>query len=178
MLGCAQCKQFGFLNLPFESRRFRRMLERRHTSWDTFHNIVYEWIYPRSPIEVCDCCGDGEEWYFEPGIHYTTGECRPGERRSPADAILIRNEIHPLYWEFLKTGDRRYYFDLAIGNSYHLCPGGTAWKRAISELAALKEPQTTLGSATIPRSRLIMSFADRMAHPTRWPNCWPFVGLQ
>ena len=140
MLGCARCKQFGFIHLPFENKSFRRMLERHYACLDTFHHIVCEWLYPRRNIHICDCCGDGDSWYYEPGIHYTTGDCRPGEVESPVDAILIRSEIHPLYWEFLKTGDERYLFDLRSGNSSYLGPGGNSWERTIRELAALRVP--------------------------------------
>lgn len=138
MLGCARCRQFGFLNLPFRNESFRRMLDRHHADCQSFHAIVSEWLFPRSGIRMCDCCGDGEDWYFEPGIHCTVGDCRPGESDSKIELILVRHQISPLYWEFLRTGDQRYNFNLGSGGSRYLEPGGTSWQRTIDELAALR----------------------------------------
>ena len=140
MLGCTRCKQFGFINLPFENQRFRRWVERHGRIGGSFYDLMLEYVYPRTAIRVCDCCGDGETWFYEPGLHCTTGRCRPGEVESPIDEILIRNQIHPCYWEFLKTGDEKYKLDLGDEETPYFLPGGNAWEKAISELAALKTP--------------------------------------
>jgi alpha-glucuronidase len=37
--------------------------------------------HPESDVQVCDCCGNGEEWYGEPGHHY--GENDPPGHGGP-----------------------------------------------------------------------------------------------
>ena len=40
--------------------------------------LILEWIEKNSghDISVCDCCGDGESWYGEPGEHYNETDPR------------------------------------------------------------------------------------------------------
>lgn len=142
MLGCANCKQFGFVHLPFNNKSFRRMLDRHLGNGrleQNFHRILLEWVYPRSKIQVCDCCGDGDDgWWFEPGIHYLKGDCRPGESTSPIEEILIRHQINPIYWEYFKTGNERYFFGIFHDDSPYYGPGGNTWERALKEAEKLK----------------------------------------
>jgi hypothetical protein len=36
-----------------------------------FASVLMEWIADNRghDVRVCDCCGDGDEWYSEPGSH-------------------------------------------------------------------------------------------------------------
>ena len=38
---------------------------------DDWHALVKRWIEAEEghDVTVCDCCGNTEEWYGEPGIH-------------------------------------------------------------------------------------------------------------
>jgi hypothetical protein len=56
---CTRCEGTGFLN------------------WDErceFLSLEYslQWISenPDTDMQICDCCGDGEQWYGEAGRHY------------------------------------------------------------------------------------------------------------
>ena len=62
MTNCTRCEGTGFLNLDTES--FKEMDDDK----------ILQWIHknPDTDIQVCDCCGDGEGWYGEPGEHYNT----------------------------------------------------------------------------------------------------------
>jgi hypothetical protein len=46
---------------------------------DDFHAAVSNWIAHNNDhdVSVCDCCGDGEDWYGVPGEHYNN-EDLPG----------------------------------------------------------------------------------------------------
>ena len=59
---CTRCDGWGFTNMeqlpddaPQDPYRLREWLK--------------TWAEPND-VAVCDCCGDGEEWYGEPGQHY------------------------------------------------------------------------------------------------------------
>ncbi len=63
-MNCTRCEGFGFLNveqLPgdLHGHDFEKVL-----IW-----IADESNAPHD-VQVCDCCGDGEEWYGTPGEHY------------------------------------------------------------------------------------------------------------
>ena len=38
--------------------------------------VILKWIadHLKAEEQVCDCCGDGEEWYGTPGEHYITND--------------------------------------------------------------------------------------------------------
>ena len=59
---CNPCEGTGFKNL-FQVPGADKMTNAQ----------ILQWIKdnPDSDVCVCDCCGDGEEWYGEPGQHYT-----------------------------------------------------------------------------------------------------------
>ncbi len=61
---CTRCEGTGFLNthqLPF-------------TISDSDHEVILTWINANAnddhDVQICDCCGDGENWYGRPGEHY------------------------------------------------------------------------------------------------------------
>jgi hypothetical protein len=61
MTNCTRCSNSGFLNLN------------QITDVITAGNEkILEWIedHPGTDVQVCDCCGDGETWYGDPGWHY------------------------------------------------------------------------------------------------------------
>lgn len=59
---CTRCGGTGFLNLE----QCPLVLE------DVGHELILEWIIANTEhdVQVCDCCGNGESWYGEPGNHY------------------------------------------------------------------------------------------------------------
>ncbi len=71
-LQCTRCQGTGFLNAeqipddiiePWNSKTILRWIE-EHDGHD---------------VTICDCCGDSEEWYGEPGEHYNA-EDPPGHK--------------------------------------------------------------------------------------------------
>ncbi len=63
MLNCTRCENTGFLNLHQVPRA---------ELYETSREGLLEWIETNGnhDVQVCDCCGDGEGWYGEPGEHY------------------------------------------------------------------------------------------------------------
>jgi len=65
MMNCNRCDGTGLLN-------HRQIPER---IWESDRNLVtmIDWMdnneWPND-VAICDCCGDGERWYGEPGSHY------------------------------------------------------------------------------------------------------------
>lgn len=62
---CTRCEGTGFLNI-----------HQLPDSIDEFNtDAVLTWIEENDnhDVQVCDCCGDGEEWYGTPGEHYAYG---------------------------------------------------------------------------------------------------------
>ncbi|MGI9493494.1 MAG: hypothetical protein ACR2QF_13940 [Geminicoccaceae bacterium] len=72
-IGCTRCEQTGFLNIEHVPQDIANL--------DVL--AILEWIKANSghDAQVCDCCGDGEEWYGEPGKHYTDED--PTGKRGP-----------------------------------------------------------------------------------------------
>ena len=63
---CARCQNSGFLNLhQVPERIVEAGLE-----------VILEWIKANRDTDatVCDCCGNGESWYGEPGEHFAGGD--------------------------------------------------------------------------------------------------------
>jgi len=60
---CTRCECSGFLNR-----------EQCPLPDETETPEVLAWIAANADhdVQVCDCCGDGEGWYGEPGYHYTS----------------------------------------------------------------------------------------------------------
>ena len=67
---CNRCEGTGFLNIE------QAPLEMVERGWEA----VYGWMPTATghDVKVCDCCGDGEFWYGEPGEHYSRDD-PPGE---------------------------------------------------------------------------------------------------
>ena len=64
---CTRCEGTGFLNIgqcPLDLYEDRE--------------AVLAWIATNADhdIQVCDCCGNGEDWYGVPGEHYNTDDPR------------------------------------------------------------------------------------------------------
>jgi hypothetical protein len=62
---CTRCDGTGFLNL-------QQVDEATLLTFDATgdHTIILRWIAENTTdCSVCDCCGDGEEWYDELGRH-------------------------------------------------------------------------------------------------------------
>lgn len=68
---CTRCDGTGFLNL-------HQIPETELTEIEVdLVNRVQEWIKQQlepHDVQVCDCCGDGEGWYGNPGEHYTNDD--------------------------------------------------------------------------------------------------------
>ncbi len=63
---CTRCNGTGFLNLHQVDDG---TTDRFEETGDV--EIILPWIAANSghDVGVCDCCGDGEQWYGEPGRH-------------------------------------------------------------------------------------------------------------
>jgi len=67
-MNCTRCEETGFLNthqLP-------------DGLLDQGIDAVLEWIETNDDhdVQVCDCCGNGESWYGDPGQHYASHDPR------------------------------------------------------------------------------------------------------
>lgn len=62
MTTCTRCQTTGFLNSDH--------LPEKVAELDV--DAILAWIgdNPDTEAQVCDCCGNGEDWYGEPGCHY------------------------------------------------------------------------------------------------------------
>ena len=73
---CTRCEGTGFLNL---CQVDEATLIRFDETGDP--EVILKWIAANADhdVSVCDCCGDGEGWYGEPGQHgpyaYNGGLC-------------------------------------------------------------------------------------------------------
>ncbi len=66
---CTRCEGSGFLNFHTQCP-LDLVVDSREA--------VLGWIAKNTghDVAVCDCCGDGTEWYGEPGQHYTDDDPR------------------------------------------------------------------------------------------------------
>ena len=64
---CNHCGGTGFVNADQFPEGLLGMLD----AYDALEWLLLMGKWPHD-IAVCDCCGDGEIWYGEPGRHYTT----------------------------------------------------------------------------------------------------------
>jgi len=65
---CTRCTGTGFLNLAQVDGDVLAQFEN-----GADHRVVLDWIARQTDdhdVSVCDCCGDGDVWYGEPGQHY------------------------------------------------------------------------------------------------------------
>lgn len=61
---CTRCESTGFLNLK---RTPDGLYDRGGVE------AILNWINNQTrshDVQVCDCCGNGETWYGDPGCHY------------------------------------------------------------------------------------------------------------
>lgn len=82
-MNCTRCQGSGFLNLDHLEDRDHALLG----ASEDWHQALLGWITSKQvseDIQVCDCCGDGENWYGTPGEHnnYMTP---PSGRLGPPD---------------------------------------------------------------------------------------------
>lgn len=67
---CTRCENSGFLNL-------HQIPDVEMVAIDGDIEKIQAWIKTQTEphdVRVCDCCGDGEGWYGEPGSHYTNAD--------------------------------------------------------------------------------------------------------
>jgi len=63
---CTRCDGTGFLNLHQVDMN---TLDRFYAEYD--FRIIFDWMKDNlSDVQLCDCCGDGEGWYYMPGLHH------------------------------------------------------------------------------------------------------------
>lgn len=67
MTTCTRCEGTGFLN-------FYQIPIKDMDAIDLEKDVkqaILDWIasHDEHDVSVCDCCGNGEEWYGEPGEH-------------------------------------------------------------------------------------------------------------
>lgn len=86
-LTCTRCNGTGFLNIEQVPEGIREQgpaavrdwMEQRNLDIDLIDCVCH--IAPPCgrcellhDVQVCDCCGDGENWHGEPGQHYTVAD--------------------------------------------------------------------------------------------------------
>ena len=64
-IGCNPCNRTGFINIP-QDIDFSQMDNEEMLVFMKEHESEYP------DFQVCHCCGNGEDWYGEPGSHYTS----------------------------------------------------------------------------------------------------------
>ncbi|RTL06408.1 hypothetical protein EKK58_05505 [Candidatus Dependentiae bacterium] len=73
---CGPCEGTGFVNLDQVPESIRAEFESSND-----HSVVVHWMAVTNEphdVKICDCCGDGEEWYGVPGDHDPHDYGRPG----------------------------------------------------------------------------------------------------
>jgi hypothetical protein len=87
---CTRCQGTGFLNieqLPKELqdgladstfKYLSKDIKYKVVRTDSWYDLVLKWINNNEEhdVIVCDCCGNGEDWYYDPGEHH---ECNFGK---------------------------------------------------------------------------------------------------
>jgi hypothetical protein len=70
MTTCTRCQGTGFLNIDQVDENTCVLSE------EEGHEVILEWIKDNEnhDVQVCDCCGDGEDWHGEIGCHYMGGD--------------------------------------------------------------------------------------------------------
>lgn len=70
-LVCNRCEGTGFLNLHQLEAGPRALLLLQVEADRDLAPVLIPWARLLGPdVQVCDCCGDGENWYGEPGEHF------------------------------------------------------------------------------------------------------------
>lgn len=65
---CNHCQGTGFLNIEQVDPETLAKYTTKETA-----GVILDWIEKNSghDVQVCTCCGNGVDWYGEPGEHYT-----------------------------------------------------------------------------------------------------------
>lgn len=68
MTTCTRCQTTGFINLE--------QIDESTIDDIESNDCILKWIADNDDhdVQVCDCCGDGEYWYGEPGSHYSNDD--------------------------------------------------------------------------------------------------------
>ena len=61
-MNCTRCEGTGFLNVEQIPQDVQEQGTEAMRIWCAIN---------KTDAQVCDCCGDGDGWYGEPGRHYT-----------------------------------------------------------------------------------------------------------
>ena len=69
-MNCTRCASTGFLNI----HQFTEATGKDFFELEDAQDVVLKQIKNNEnhDIQVCDCCGDGENWYGAPGEHYNS----------------------------------------------------------------------------------------------------------
>lgn len=73
-MNCTRCSGTGFLNLEHLEELDPGIFMLFEQRGD--HNMVLNWIKTETrdhDVSVCDCCGNGEDWFGTPGMHTRSG---------------------------------------------------------------------------------------------------------
>lgn len=68
MINCTRCEGTGFINTHQIPEDTDLISDKDYFTWingNTGHDV-----------KVCDCCGDGEDWYGVAGEHYNSDDPR------------------------------------------------------------------------------------------------------
>ena len=76
---CTRCENTGFLNID----QYTAITGKAFYDLEDPHKEVKGWIdrgkerpFWDDDVQVCDCCGNGEDWYGTPGEHYNNEDRR------------------------------------------------------------------------------------------------------
>lgn len=70
-MNCTRCDGMGFLNIDQLPPEVLEQGSREAEAGDPSCPAILLWISANEghDVQVCDCCGDGEDWHGEPGEH-------------------------------------------------------------------------------------------------------------
>ena len=70
---CTRCENTGFLNLHQVDKETLKAFDESGR-----HEVILNWMatHKDSDVQICDCCGNGENWYGTPGEHYNSFDPR------------------------------------------------------------------------------------------------------
>ena len=73
MTTCTRCEKTGFLNID----QYTEITGNDFFELENPHSTVKKWIggeFWDHDVQVCDCCGNGEDWHGTPGEHYNSDD--------------------------------------------------------------------------------------------------------
>lgn len=72
---CTRCDGTGFLNIHQIQDKMLNELD--EIGAEDFNSKYFLFIdSDDNDVQICDCCGNGDEWYGIPGEHYTSEDPR------------------------------------------------------------------------------------------------------